>query len=72
MAFSACKVPINCRLQAVLNSFHELREMPRWAELRQEQRDSYNEMAIAIDEAAIRGYDELLGKMVLALDERRS
>lgn len=70
MAFSACKVPINDRLQAVLNSFHQLRELRRWRKLRQEQRDAFNEMAIAIDQAAIRGYDELLGKMVLALDDR--
>ncbi len=70
MAFSACKVPINCRLQAAIDSFHQLRMFPRWHDLRQEQRDAYNEMAIAIDQAAIRGYDELLGKMVLALDDR--
>ena len=68
MSFSACKIPINERLRGCLNSFHALREMPRWGELRQEQRDAYNEAAIKIDKAAIAEYDQLNDKMAAALD----
>jgi len=68
MSFSACKVPINERLRSAVDSFHLLRELPRWAELRQEQRDAYNETAIKIDKAAIAEYDALNDKMAAALD----
>jgi len=68
MALSACKVPINCRLQAAIDAFHRLREMPRWRKLRQEQRDAYNELAIKVDERTIEGYDEVNGKIAAALD----
>jgi len=68
MSFSACKVPINCRLNGAIQAFHQMRLMPKWRTLRQEQRDAFNEEAIKVDKEAIKGYDALNDKMAAALD----
>ncbi len=70
MSYAACKVPINDRMNAALNSFHTLRELKGWKALDQPQRDDFNLRAIKIEKAALELYEPLVDEMANAIDGR--
>lgn len=70
MSYAACKVPINQRMNAVLNAFHALREMKGWKILPQSAQDDFNLRAIKIEKAALELYEPLVEEMAAAIDAR--